>query len=56
MMYVSCYCTDCIHNDGDGGCNEDYITINNDTMTAAGFYPMCEDYQERQEAESEEQE
>lgn len=54
MMYVNCYCTDCIHNDGDGDCDQDYITINNDTMTAAGFYPMCEDYEEKKEASTNE--
>ena len=47
MIRFSCTCTDCKNNDGDGGCNSDWVTISNETMTSAGFYPMCEDYEEK---------
>lgn len=51
MMYLKCLCTDCTHNDGDGGCTEDSITISNDNMTSGGFLPTCEDYEESWESE-----
>ena len=53
MMYLTCNCTDCIHNTGEDNvedyhhCKLDYLTISNDTMTSAGFLPLCEDYEER---------
>ena len=55
MMTVRCHCTDCINYSeeggdyiGEGGCVLDEITVSNDTLTAAGFYPQCEDYKERE--------
>lgn len=46
MIRFECNCVDCIHNDKDGDCNLDYVTISNDTLTMAGFIPTCEDYEE----------
>ena len=45
---VRCYCSDCKHNNQDGGCEEQYITINDDEMTSGGFYPQCKDYKEKE--------
>ena len=43
---VNCDCN-CKYNK-DGWCDKDYITISDDEMTAAGFYPICQDYEERE--------
>lgn len=45
----NCECTDCKYNDGDGDCTSEWVTISNDTMTAAGFYPICQEYEEREQ-------
>lgn len=37
---------DCKYNDGDGDCTSEWVTISNDTMTVAGFYPICQEYEE----------
>lgn len=47
MINCDCYCK---HNK-DGQCDKDYITISDDEMTAAGFYPICQDYEEREDFE-----
>ena len=54
MIRFSCTCKDCIHNDQDGDCNSDWVTISNDTLTGGGFLPICEDYQEREDGEEDE--
>lgn len=47
---VSCDCS-CKYNK-DGWCDKDYITISDAEMTAAGFYPICQDYEEREDFEN----
>lgn len=42
---ISCDCG-CKHNK-DGWCDKDWITISDEEMTSAGFYPICQDYEER---------
>lgn len=44
---VSCECVGCKYRDEDGDCTKDWITISDEDMTAAGFYPICQDYEER---------
>ncbi len=45
----SCYVKSCYFNDLDGGCEKLYgPTITEDELTAAGFLPMCRDYEERE--------
>ena len=53
-MIVKCQCESCVHwsKDGgdfidEGGCTLDTITVSENTATAAGFLPLCEDYEER---------
>lgn len=41
-----CECTDCKYNDWDGDCKSEWVTISNDTMTPAGFLPVCLEYEE----------
>lgn len=45
-MKVKCDCKDCKHNI-DGWCEEELITITDEEMTAAGFLPLCTDYEEQ---------
>lgn len=45
---VKCEVTSCKHND-DGECTQEWITISDEFMTAAGFYPRCMDYEEEDE-------
>ena len=54
-MRVDCCVQDCVHwseDGGDynykGGCTLDEITISDSQMTAAGFWPLCQDYEERE--------
>lgn len=56
-MRVRCdieYCRYWSKNGGDytdeGGCILDEIRISDDTYTAAGFVPMCGNYEEREDA------
>lgn len=55
MPYVlRCRVEDCKHHSRTGNhCTLDYITIDNDIMTSAGFLPVCEDYDEREDEECE---
>lgn len=45
-MTVKCTCEDCIHCEN-SECTLDEITIDDNTMTDAGFLPLCADYKER---------
>lgn len=47
---VSCYCEECKYRDEDGDCSKDWITISDEDMTAAGFLPICKDYEEKKNA------
>ena len=44
-MFVSCDCEDCKNYD-DGYCGLNTVYISNAEMTAAGFLPLCTDYEE----------
>ena len=44
-MTVWCECEECYYN-VDGECDKDYITVSNQDCTAAGFLPLCKDYNE----------
>ena len=46
-MKVNCECTECVHNE-DGECNYYGVTISNNNLTAAGFIPVCQDYEEKE--------
>ena len=46
-MRVICTCTGCKHNE-DGGCELEAISISDRELTAAGFLPQCEDYEEEE--------
>jgi len=55
-MRVKCNIDYCRHYDkkggnyeNEGGCTLEEISISDDTYTAAGFVPMCDDYEEREE-------
>ena len=45
-MKVSCYVKSCKYRDENGWCGKDWITVSDEEMTAAGFYPICQDYEE----------
>lgn len=52
-MRIRCRCDDCRHWDeeggdyiGEGGCTLDEISIDMG-LTPSGFYPICEDYEEK---------
>ena len=49
MIY--CYCEECKNHDVDDTCKLRSITISNREMTAAGFLPLCEEYEEEYEGE-----
>ena len=44
-MYVICHCEEC-KNNKDGYCELDEVCISNNELTAAGFVPLCTDYEE----------
>ena len=44
MIY--CYCEGCKHHDDDDTCKLDTITVSDREMTAAGFMPLCQEYEE----------
>ena len=48
MIRVWCECDGCVHWD-DGECSYDGVTISDRNITAAGFLPVCQDYEERDE-------
>lgn len=47
MPTVICNCEECKHNE-DGYCGENTILISNNDLTAAGFVPLCKDYEEEE--------
>jgi len=47
-MKVSCYVKSCKYRDENGWCGKDWITVSDEEMTAAGFYPICQDYEEKE--------
>lgn len=46
-MIVACDSSDCSFY-RDGECSREYINIEQD-LTASGFHPICQDYQEKEE-------
>lgn len=47
MIY--CYCESCKNHDDDDTCKRDSITISDREMTAAGFLPQCQEFEEEDE-------
>ena len=45
-MMIYCYCEGCRNHDDDDTCKLDSITISDRDMTAAGFLPQCQEYEE----------
>lgn len=52
MIY--CYCEGCKNHDDDDTCKLHSVTISDREMTAAGFLPLCQEYEEEIEAEGSE--
>ena len=46
---IWCYCESCKNHDDDDTCKLNSITISDREMTAAGFLPQCEEYEEEEE-------
>ena len=46
MIY--CYCEGCKNHDDDDTCKLSTITISDRDMTAAGFLPLCQEYEEQE--------
>ena len=44
-MRVRCECEECKHNE-EGYCDQEVIIVSNSELTAAGFIPLCKDYEE----------
>lgn len=46
---IWCYCDSCKnHNDDDNTCELRDVTISDREMTAAGFLPLCQEYEEEE--------
>lgn len=43
---IWCYCESCKNHDDDNTCKLDSITISDRDLTAAGFLPLCQEYEE----------
>ena len=41
-----CYCDSCKNHDDDDTCKLRDVTISNRDLTAAGFLPQCQEYEE----------
>ena len=46
MRMIYCYCESCKNHDDDDTCKRDSITISDREITAAGFLPQCQEYEE----------
>ena len=46
MIY--CYCESCKNHDYDDTCKLNAITISDRELTAAGFLPQCQEYEEEE--------
>ena len=44
MIY--CYCESCKNHDDDDTCKLNTITVSDRELTAAGFLPQCQEYEE----------
>ena len=52
-VMIWCYCESCKNHDDDDTCKLNSITVSDREMTAAGFLPQCQEYEEYEEQESE---
>ena len=43
---IWCYCESCKYHDDDDTCKRNTIVVSNRELTAAGFLPQCQDYEE----------
>lgn len=51
---IWCYCESCKnHDDEDDTCKLDSITVSDRDLTAAGFLPLCQEYEEEEYEEEE---
>lgn len=48
MRYFRCTVEDCKYHTEDDECESDWVTISDEDMTSAGFYPMCQEYEEKE--------
>lgn len=47
-MMIYCYCEGCKNHDDDT-CKLNSVTVSDRDLTAAGFLPICQDYEEDDE-------
>ena len=47
-VMIWCYCESCKNHDDDDTCKLNSITVSNREMTAAGFLPQCQEYEEQE--------
>ena len=47
-MIVWCYCESCKYHDDDDTCKKDAVVISDRDLTAAGFLPLCQEYEEEE--------
>ena len=52
IQYIKCDVDCCVHNDGNRNCTIPVLSIDLE-ITASGFYPICQDYEEKEEGEEE---
>lgn len=50
---IWCYCESCKNHDDDDTCKLDSITVSDRDITAAGFLPLCQEYEEEEYEEEE---
>lgn len=43
---IWCYCESCKYHDDNDTCKRNTIVVSDSEMTAAGFFPQCQDYEE----------
>ena len=43
---IWCFCESCMNHDDDNTCSRDDITVSDRELTAAGFLPICQCYEE----------
>ena len=51
-MMIYCYCEGCRNHDDDDTCRLKSITISDRDMTAAGFFPICQEFEEWEDADT----
>lgn len=48
-MIIWCYCESCKNHDDDDTCKLNSITVSDRELTAAGFLPQCQEYEEQED-------